>query len=1109
MKNRNDLIADCSNFIESGSEGGAFVFIGVDRLRSINARLGYEYGNMVLKTLEASMLEIADPDSIYKMNSGDTYIIFIKDKVSSEEAKQVYYALREKIEEKCRQQNFASIFTISGGVTSFSEVEGTASDMFTYVEYALLKAKANGRNCIVKYDPQSYTESLQRSWLSHQLQTAVGNNFSGFEVYYQPIVDMDSMKTVGAEALLRFKCDGKMISPSEFIPVLEDDGLIVPVGLFVIRQAMLETVRLRKIYPKITIHINLSYVQFKRSYLYRDVMELLEETGALPENIVFEITESGFLMDDEKIHETLNGFRSKGIRIALDDFGTGYSNLVYLKDASLDIVKLDKMFVSGALENKTEHGLLKRIIDIVHDLGLTICLEGIESMSELASFRNDAPDMIQGYVFGRPAPADLFRKELEKLVTIFHGEENPEIQNLKNRYEAERQRQENKENNFAKRISNRIKHFVSKRHGYRFMTTVLPVMLCIIIVLTTLVGTFSYSLVIRYTDRYIEMCLKNSEDYLNTFLDGARSLAKEIAGTVSLDYQNGTVTDYSNLLMSSAMANTSIKGCGIWMEPYVLDPSQKYMGPYAIKQRDSVYITDVYSNSDYDYFNQTYYTKVKSFGVIYITLPYYDPDMDCTISTVAAPIWDAKGNFIGCSTVDVTVDNLQTLVNLKNADADGEFMLLAHYGRFIVGSVDQDEYYNGYKNSSNKAKKDALNSVMENEGTAVYKENGCTYKLYCKKLMNLDWKLVMAVNLTEKQHNVSTVITASVIMAVLTIAASIFILIKLGRKIESNARRERRQRRVYDETQLKAVQSAFEMIANVDIQTDSMLLVYKKNNTRYRDINENNYTLHRRDLSWVIHHEDRNLYLKFTDPDNLRKELSGKNYISCEFRLQDGEKYFWNELIISKMGRASDSAAPSRFVYMMRNVQDRKLNEEVTEMERQMLITQLRQANEVLFKHGISDSLTDVYNREGLEHYAPELLKTADMEGNMLLFVLADVNRLKLINDTFGHLSGDKAIKMVSRVLTCLEGGSQICARIGGDEFVYMAACRDEDEMPDVIKSMFNEELKKENAQSDLEFEVTFSYGYYWGRPLEGYQLDDYIRIADKRMYNMKNNTRA
>ena len=251
---------------------------------------------------------------------------------------------------------------------------------------------------------------MQQKNILSSIREAISTDFSGFEVYYQPIVRDNGDETpYAAEALLRYTMpSGRKIPPYDFIPVLEDSGLIIPVGKWILARAMEFCKRVQNIYPDFKVNVNVSYVQVLKSPFLTEFFRMLKEYELSPESIVIELTESGQLDDSTQLHRIWDNLHKYGVSIALDDFGTGYSNLMNISDMTPYVVKLDRGFTIKALRNNFERELMANIIKMVHSIGLKICVEGIETEEELIKIRALSPDYIQGYYYGMPCPEEEF-----------------------------------------------------------------------------------------------------------------------------------------------------------------------------------------------------------------------------------------------------------------------------------------------------------------------------------------------------------------------------------------------------------------------------------------------------------------------------------------------------------------------------------------------------------------------------------------------------------------------------------------------------------------------------------------------------------------------------
>ena len=291
--------------------------------------------------------------------------------------------------------------------------------MCTYSEFALGIAKKNGKNCSYVFTDEDYQAYLKNIKIQEKLRYSVNHDFQGFEVYYQPIVSAKTEQVVGAEALLRFSSrEYGMLSPGIFIPILEESGLIIPVGEWVYRTAMRQSMEWQKLMPKFRININLSFIQICKSDVVNEIMSSIEELGIQPSTVLFEFTESGMISYDDSVQRLLDVLNENEVKIALDDFGTGYSSLAYLQNLKVNLLKLDRGFTAQAVVNDFDYNLIGHIVDMAHSIGMQVCFEGIETEKELHKLKKLEPDYIQGFYYGRPVDkATFYEENLKKFET--------------------------------------------------------------------------------------------------------------------------------------------------------------------------------------------------------------------------------------------------------------------------------------------------------------------------------------------------------------------------------------------------------------------------------------------------------------------------------------------------------------------------------------------------------------------------------------------------------------------------------------------------------------------------------------------------------------------
>lgn len=426
---------------EDGLPDGFFLRIGIDDFRDINGDFGMEYGDYILKSTADCIAENIKPSQRLYRILADEFMVVDFSGGDMEATTELYKNIRKSLDTFIEENGYKSVFTISAGAVDTAKTSGTYENIMKLSEYALNTAKDQGKNRCYIYMQEDYDVFLRKKQITRQLHHAVNHGFEGFETYYQPIVDTKTRRLVGAEALMRFsmpeRCeDGETkkeavcvgedghdadekvhwerISPVEFIPLLEETGLIIPAGKWMLHQAISTCSRWQKYIPNFRININLSYVQVMKSRVLTEILTALRLYGLEPSAVGIELTESGYLDTNTHFQKLWDGLKKNGVLVILDDFGTGYSNLHCLGDLRPNYIKIDRSFTLKALNNQYEHDLMTQIITMTHKLDLTICVEGIETEDEFAKISELDPDYIQGFLFGKPQPAEEFYENLIK-----------------------------------------------------------------------------------------------------------------------------------------------------------------------------------------------------------------------------------------------------------------------------------------------------------------------------------------------------------------------------------------------------------------------------------------------------------------------------------------------------------------------------------------------------------------------------------------------------------------------------------------------------------------------------------------------------------------------
>lgn len=391
---------------------GYMMVIGIDNFKEINEKYGHDFGDRILANLADIVRRCAvDGEAIYRME-GDCIAIFHYGNIREDKAKELYKKIRSAIDESIEENGYRMFHTVSAGAVYFSSKEMEFGKLIDQLGFALHNAKLKGKNTFVLYDQEEYERYIRRLDIQECLRRAIEDDFKGFELYYQPIMDMRRNQIHGAEALIRWNSEKYgFMSPMEFIPLLEESSLIIPLGRWILETALRQCQQWQEQIPNFCMNINLSFVQLQKSNMIADAIECMNKLGMTSDNIVFEVTESGEIETSQATQNVLKEFKDRSICLAIDDFGTGYSNLRYIKEKMFDLVKIDRLFIQNIMQNEYDYMLVKHVTELAHSMNLMVCYEGVETEEELESVKRLCPDYIQGYYYGKPMNAAAFTKQ--------------------------------------------------------------------------------------------------------------------------------------------------------------------------------------------------------------------------------------------------------------------------------------------------------------------------------------------------------------------------------------------------------------------------------------------------------------------------------------------------------------------------------------------------------------------------------------------------------------------------------------------------------------------------------------------------------------------------
>jgi diguanylate cyclase (GGDEF)-like protein len=393
---------------------GTALFVDIDDFKQINDRHGHQNGDEVLRQVGARLkATLRDNDTVGRIG-GDEFVMLV-DFVGLDAAPEL---VAERILEVLRQPihlpgegRAPILLTASIGIATGRPA--SADVLLQDADLALYKAKAAGKNSYVTFESSMQAAAQDRMHLEMDLAGALGAN--QLFLVYQPMLDLASEKVVGVEALLRWRHPtAGVIGPDVFIPIAEENGLIVPIGQWVLEQACRQASTWRRRGYPLNMSVNVSARQLERTEFVEEVQGVLRRTGIDPQDLTLEITETVLMRQPDTTASLLSELKALGIRIAVDDFGTGYSSLAYLRQFPVDSLKIDRTFITGLALSSEAHALTHTLIQLGKALGLQTLAEGVEDHDQVRELQREGCDLAQGFLFARPLAADVIERFLRE-----------------------------------------------------------------------------------------------------------------------------------------------------------------------------------------------------------------------------------------------------------------------------------------------------------------------------------------------------------------------------------------------------------------------------------------------------------------------------------------------------------------------------------------------------------------------------------------------------------------------------------------------------------------------------------------------------------------------
>ena len=415
LLNRYQFTEDLGEALRTAREtgkGGGLLVMGIDNFRTVNEAFNHEIGDVILREISECILQnVPRRLSLYRLDGDEFGLIYPE--ADEEMLREFFIRVQREFAHPQVYDGRQYLVTMSAGMVFYPQAARDPLVLHKYAQAALDTAKAGGKNRLNAFSKEVYNRWLRSLTIQEQILEDVKAGCRNFELYFQPQVAGDDQHIVGAETLLRWKNEkGHMVAPMEFIRILEETKTIVPVGRWIFEQALRVCKEWRKKIPNFYMSVNMSYEQIKDLSFLKFVEDCLHRHDMPPDAVVLELTESKIVSDLKFVNAQFDAFRLHGIKIAMDDFGTGYSSLSSLKNLNCDIIKIDRAFVMRILDNHFDQKLVEYTVELCHSIGKTTCIEGVESQDEYDCLvKICKTDTIQGYLFGRPEPQDVFEQK--------------------------------------------------------------------------------------------------------------------------------------------------------------------------------------------------------------------------------------------------------------------------------------------------------------------------------------------------------------------------------------------------------------------------------------------------------------------------------------------------------------------------------------------------------------------------------------------------------------------------------------------------------------------------------------------------------------------------
>jgi diguanylate cyclase (GGDEF)-like protein len=375
----------------------AVLFIDLDDFKTVNDTMGHAAGDALLEEVANRISSSVGEFGTAARLGGDEFAVLLPVVGNDSEVRAVADRILVALGDPVSVDGQSVVAQASIGIASHVGA-ADAAQLMQHADVAMYTAKRNGKGRFDEFEPTMSLTVARRHQLKVGLERAIADG--EFTLHYQPVISAGTASISGVEALLRWKDPNKgLMSPSEFVGVAEETGMIVPIGRFVLREACRQAAEWAPLVPDLCMFVNLSTRQLADPDIVEDVCNALEDAGLSPEQIVLEVTETAMMRDIDEAKATLRALKQLGVSIAIDDFGTGYSSLSYLRELPIDVLKIAKSIIDAMCESKQDAAFVKGIIELGHVVGLQVVAEGVEQLEQYGHLVDMGCDFIQGYYY--------------------------------------------------------------------------------------------------------------------------------------------------------------------------------------------------------------------------------------------------------------------------------------------------------------------------------------------------------------------------------------------------------------------------------------------------------------------------------------------------------------------------------------------------------------------------------------------------------------------------------------------------------------------------------------------------------------------------------------